>query len=108
MAEISWDIAALDCATLKNGLSRVVTAVHWRCNGVDGDHVGSSYGSVGLADADPATFVPFDALTKDAVVAWAKAALGDSVAKIEAGIEAQIAASKAPTTVTPPLPWHVK
>jgi len=105
MVEIFWDIAAMDCATLKDGLSRVVTTVHWRCNGVDGNHVGSSYGSVGLSDADPAAFVSFDDLTKDAVVAWTKAALGDRVAEIEANIEGQIAALKAPATVTPPLPW---
>jgi len=52
MAEISWDIAALDCATLKDGLSKIVTTVHWRCTGVDGNHVGRSSGGA-WRDAGP-------------------------------------------------------
>jgi hypothetical protein len=40
------------------------------------------------------------------VLAWMKAKLGDDeVARIEASVAAQIAASKAPTVTYPPLPW---
>lgn len=105
MNEILWKIERLDCAPQQGNLSNVVHVVHWRCNGVEGDHTGTCYGSVGL-DAPDASFVAFDALTEAAVLAWVKAKLGaDEVARIEASVAAQIAASKNPTVTYPSLPW---
>jgi hypothetical protein len=68
-------------------------------------HSGSSYGSVGLAEADSSSFTAYADITKDNAVAWAKAALGaDEVTRIETSIAAQITESKTPTKTTG-VPW---
>jgi hypothetical protein len=93
---ITWKIAQLDRQT-SDGL---VTTAHWRVDAVDGEHTAGSYGTVGFERGD--TFVAYDALTEAQVIAWVKDKL--EVADIEAGLTAQIAAKKAPTTATG-VPW---
>ena len=102
---VTWNIVSLDATKTVGSLSDVVTNVHWTASDADGDHTGSSYGSVGLAEADSGSFTAYADITKDNAVAWAKAALGaDEVTSIEAGIAAQITESKTPTTTTG-VPW---
>jgi len=102
---VTWDVVSLDATKTVGSLSDVVTTVHWTANDVDGDHIGSSYGSVGLAEADSGSFTAYADITKDNAVAWAKAALGaDEVTNIETSIAAQIAESKTPTKTTG-VPW---
>ena len=68
-------------------------------------HEGSSYGTVGLAEADASSFTAYASVTKDNAIAWAKAAIGtDEVTAIETRIAAQITESKTPT-VTSGVPW---
>jgi len=102
---VTWDIVSLDSRKLVGSLSDVVTTVHWTASDSDGDHNGSSYGSVGLAEADSGSFIAYADITKDNAVTWAKAALGvDKVTSIETGIAAQITESKTPSTTTG-VPW---
>ena len=110
---VTWNVVALDATKTVGSLSDVVTTVHWTANDSEtvgsGDsaveHTGSSYGSVGLAEADSGSFTAYKDITKDNAVAWAKAALGaDEVTAIETGIAAQITESKTPTTTTG-VPW---
>ena len=102
---VTWDVAALDATKTVGSLSDVVTAVHWTASDSDGDHIGSAYGSVGLAAADSGSFTAYADITKANAIAWAKAALGsDEVTSIETGIAAQITESKTPTT-THGIPW---
>jgi len=102
---VTWDVVALDATKTVGSLSDVVTTVHWTASDADGDHTGSSYGSVGLAEADSGSFTAYKDITKDNAVEWAKAAIGaDEVTSIEAGIAAQITESKTPTTTTG-VPW---
>jgi len=102
---VTWNVVALDATKNVGSLSDVVTTVHWTASDADGDHTGSSYGSVGLAEADSRSFTAYASITKDNAVAWAKSALGsDEVTAIEAGIAAQITESKTPTTSTG-VPW---
>jgi len=102
---VTWDIVALDATKTVGSLSDVVTTVHWTASDADGDHTGSSYGSVGLAEADSSSFTAYKDITKDNAIAWAKAAIGsDEVAAIETRIAAQITESKTPT-VTSGVPW---
>ena len=110
---VTWDVAALDATKTVGSLSDVVTTVHWTASDSEtigsGDsavvHSGSSYGSIGLAEADPGSFTAYADITKDNAIAWAKAALGsDEVTAIETGIAAQITESKTPTT-TSGVPW---
>ena len=110
---VTWNVVALDATKTVGSLSDVVTTVHWTANDSEtvgsGDsaleHTGSSYGSVGLAEADSGSFTAYADITKDNAVAWVKAALGsDEVTKIETSIAAQITESKTPTKSTG-VPW---
>ena len=102
---VTWDVAALDATKTVGSLSDVITTVHWTASDTDGDHTGSAYGSVGLAEADSGSFTTYADITKDNAIAWAKAALGsDEVTVIETRIAAQITESKTPT-VTVGVPW---
>ena len=102
---VTWDVVSLDATKTVGSLSDVVTTVHWTASDADGDHTGSAYGSVGLAEADSGSFTPYADITKENAIAWAKAALGsDEVTAIETRIAAQIAESKTPTK-TSGVPW---
>jgi len=102
---VTWDVVALDATKTVGSLSDVITTVHWTASDSDGDHTGSSYGSVGLADADSSSFTAYASVTKENAIAWAKAVIGaDQVTAIETGIAAQITESKTPTK-TSGVPW---
>ena len=110
---VTWDVVALDATKTVGSLSDVVTTIHWTASDSEtvgsGDsavvHNGSSYGSVGLAEADSGSFTAYADITKDNAIAWAKAALGAvEVTRIESSIAAQITESKAPTKSTG-VPW---
>jgi len=100
----TWTIAAMDYDVSSGGKTNVVTQLHWRCTKVDGDHTGSSYGSVGLGAVGD-SFVEWADITEATAIGWAKAAIGaDEVTAIEAAIDAQIAELKTPTTGAG-IPW---
>ena len=102
---VTWNVVSLDTTKTVGSLSDVVTTVHWTASDADGDHTGSSYGSIGLAEADSSSFTEYKDITKDNAVAWAKDALGaDEVTAIETSIAAQITESKTPTSSTG-VPW---
>jgi len=93
---ITWTIAQLDRQT-SDGL---VTTAHWRVDAVDGEYSAGAYGTVGFERGT--SFTAYDSLTEAQVIAWVKDKL--EVADIEAGLTAQIAAQKAPTTAVG-VPW---
>ena len=96
----NWTVSAMDYTVSQDGHTNVVNTVHWRVSKTDGDHSGSSYGTVGL-EAPSGTFVEWDDITEATAVGWAKAALGDEqVAATEAAIDAQIAEQANPTSGT--------
>jgi len=102
---VTWKVVSLDATKTVGSLSDVVTTVHWTASDADGDHIGSSYGAVGLADADSKSFTAYKDIKETDAIAWVKAALGsDEVTKIETAIAAQITESKTPT-VTAGVPW---
>ena len=109
---VTWN-ATLEGKKTVGSLSDVVTTVHWTASDSEtvgsGDsavtHNGSSYGAVGLAEADSGSFTAYASITKDNAIAWAKAAMGaDQVTAVETSIAAQITESKTPTTSTG-VPW---
>jgi len=96
----NWTVSAMDYTVSQDGHTNVVNTVHWRVSKTDGDHSGSSYGTVGL-EAPGESFVEWDDITEETAVGWAKAALGDEqVAATEAAIDAQIAEQATPTSGT--------
>ena len=106
---VTWSVASLDSTKTVGSLSDVVTTIHWTATDsetVGSDtYTGSSYGSVGLAEADSSSFTAYGSITESDAVAWAKAAIGaDEVTAIETVIAAQITEAKTPTT-TSGVPW---
>ena len=106
---VTWSVASLDSTKTVGSLSDVVTTVHWTATdsetvGED-TYTGSSYGSIGLADADSSSFTAYGSITESDAIAWAKAAIGtDRVTENETSIAAQITEAKTPTT-TSGVPW---
>ena len=106
---VTWSVVSLDSTKTVGSLSDVVTTVHWTASdsetvGED-TYTGSSYGSVGLAEADSSSFTAYADIKESDAVTWAKDALGtDQVTAIETGIADQIAEAKTPTT-TAGVPW---
>ena len=102
----TWAVAALDCYPEYEGHTDVVFVVHWRCDGVDGEHTSGVYGSVGLTLDPEATYAAYDKLTEAQVIGWVRAALGEEqVAAYEEGVAKQIADLARPPVVAPALPW---
>ena len=108
----TWKVAALDYAVSQDGLSNVVTTVHWTCSKEDEDgNSGYAYGSHSLPEPDPSNFVEWDNLDEFTVLSWmtsdmvAKADEGENPAMaIEASVDAQIAEQAAPTSGSG-VPW---
>ena len=106
---VTWGVVSLDSTKTVGSLSDVVTTVHWTATETEtvgsDTYTGSSYGSVGLADADSSSFTAYASISKSDAITWAKAAIGtDEVTAIETGIAAQITEAKTPTT-TSGVPW---
>ena len=106
---VTWSVVSLDSTKTVGSLSDVVTTVHWTASdsetvGED-TYTGSSYGSIGLADADSSSFTAYGSITESDAVSWAKAALGaDEVTSIETSIAGQITEAKTPSTASG-VPW---
>ena len=106
---VTWSVASLDATKTVGSLSDVVTTIHWTASDSETvgseTYTGSSYGSVGLAEADSSSFTAYASISESDAVTWAKAAIGtDEVTAIETGIAAQITEAKTPTT-TSGVPW---
>ena len=102
----TWGVVQLDAYPEFEGKADVVFTVHWRLDGVDGEHAGGVYGSVGLTLDPDAPFAPYASLTEAQVIGWVKDALGEeAVAAAEANVAQQIADQANPPVVQPALPW---
>jgi hypothetical protein len=94
--QFNWSINQLD----RNTSNGFVTTVHYDVSAVDGDHLASTYGTIGFEGDTPAT--PFESLTEAQVIAWVKDKLGE--ATVEASLAAQIEAQRNPVQASG-LPW---
>jgi hypothetical protein len=107
MANTTWDIAQLerhlpDGETCPDG---AIYTVHWTASLEEDGETAGTYGSIGLGDPDPDSFVPFDQLTKEEVVDWVLSALGvDQVVSIEEALHNQIQQKLYPTSAVG-VPW---
>ena len=95
----TWTIANLERNTADDG----VTIAHWRCEGTDGTHTASSYGTTSHEpDPSAAGFIAFADLTEADVLGWVHAAVGKD--DIEQAIADKIDALANPVSSTG-LPW---
>ncbi len=106
---VTWDVVSLDSTKTVGSLSDVVTTIHWTASDSEtvgsNTYTGSSYGSIGLAEADSSSFTAYADIKESDAIAWAKAALGtDEVTAIETNIAAQITEAKTPSSSSG-TPW---
>ncbi|QBQ72719.1 hypothetical protein CRP5_gp53 [Roseobacter phage CRP-5] len=95
----TWTIANMERNTADDG----VTVCHWRCEGVDGDHSASSYGTTShTPDPSDAGFVAYADLTEATVLGWVHASVDKDAT--EAAIADKINALANPTTAAG-TPW---
>ena len=101
MVTYDWNCKTVDVYPQAEGETNVVYNVHWIVTGTEGEYTASSVGTQ-IVTVDPETpFIPFEDLTNEIIVSWAKEAIGvDQVQAIEDGIAAQIAELENPTSVT--------
>jgi len=99
----TWTISTLERNTADGG----VTVAHWRVTEEEtvgeNTYSASSYGTVGFTpDSSAEDFVAYDSLDEATVLGWVQAEVDQDA--IEAGLTANIAEQKAPTTSTG-MPW---
>jgi hypothetical protein len=93
---IAWKINNLERQT-SDGL---VTVVHWGASAVDGDYSASIVNTQALERGD--SFVNYSTLTEQTVLNWLWGKIDKEA--VEAALEAQIEAQKAPVKANG-LPW---
>ena len=97
----TWRIAQLERET-QDGF---VYTLHYTIDANDGVYSWGAYGSLGL-ERPEGEMIPFDSLTEELCVGWAKDALGEEkVAEIEAALQSQIDEKRSPTRL-PGVPWQ--
>ena len=98
----TWTIATLERNTADDG----VLVAHWRVTEVDGDYLGSSYGTCGFTpNAEAEGYTAYAEITAPQAIGWVKESIGEEgVTAIEDSIAAQIAELKAPA-ISAGVPW---
>ena len=105
----TWDVSTVDTYPTLDSNADVVYNVHWRLNAeddanqdADGNNwTATVYGTQSVDTSDLSSFTAFADLTASDVQGWVEAAMGaDEVTALKAGLDAQIAESITPTSVT--------
>jgi hypothetical protein len=107
--EYTWTISALDCIVDVDGLSNVISTVHWRYVGTDEDEITAEvYGALPFPLPVEADFIPFSEITTAQVIEWLEASMSNvsiegeqtQLEKYKASILEQITLAKNPVMVT--------
>lgn len=95
MNTYTWQIQNLDYVVIDNNQPNVITNIHWKLLGSDGTHSSEVFGVQFVTFDAKNSFVKYENLTKEAVIAWLISSLGDEridsfKTSIDAEIELQI------------------
>jgi hypothetical protein len=105
----TWDVSTVDTYPTKDSKSDVVYNVHWRLTATDDTNKDSdgnnwtatTYGSQSVDTSDLSSFIEWSSLKASDVQGWVEAALtSDTVTAMKTKLDAQIAESITPTSVT--------
>jgi hypothetical protein len=97
-----WEVASLDCSPNGN----IVTCVHWRIKGTNNKNTAEVYGSQIIKNDPKNSFINYESLSKNDVIAWVKEAMGvDVVNELQNALDNQLKLLESPLIVTLPLPW---
>lgn len=96
-------ITSLACSPSQDSLTDVVVIVYWMVTATDptGVYTTGVSGSTTLQPPDPATFVPFESLTKETVVSWLPDLIGGYAPALDDAVAKQ-AVSATTNLVAPP------
>ena len=97
MATFTWTIQNLERTP-----EEYVTIVHWRCDGVEGEHSTGAYGTVSFTQEPDETIIPFADLTEELVTGWMFEKLSKD--EVEAAVQAKLDELANPPLVSG-LPW---
>ena len=105
----TWDVSTCDTYPTKDSKSDVVYNVHWRLIATDDTNKDSdgnnwtatTYGSQKVDTSDLSSFIEWSSLKASDVQGWVETALtADTVTAMKTALDAQIAESITPTSVT--------
>ena len=98
----TWGIANLERETSDG----YVFTAHWTLSATDGEHIASSYGSIGFERPEEEELIPFEDLTEELVISWVQEKLGEeSITSMESALQSQIEEQKKPTKESG-VPWN--
>ncbi len=105
MITYKWIFSAFDCRISEDGLTDVVTTVHWRYNGTDEDGItAETYGVQPVGEAKPDAFTPYPKLSKEQVIGWMESTM--DMKDLNLNIEEQIKLIKNPVNITLKPPFN--
>ena len=106
MITYKWIFSAFDCRVSEDGLTDVVTTVHWRYNGTDEDGItAETYGAQAVGEPNPDAFTPYPNLSEDQVIGWMESTM--DIEAMQLNIAEQIELIKNPVSVTLTPPFYI-
>jgi len=103
----TWDISQLQSYPSYSGQTNVVVAIHWILTGTDGVNTATRQGAAGVEYISTSQFKPYESLTKDEIIAWAQASLGEEgVQEAIDGIDSDLK-QLASQPVFTNMPWSI-
>ena len=104
MITYKWNFAAFDCRVDEDGLTDVVTTVHWIYTGTNEDGINANiYGAQSVPSPSPETFTQYPDLSEEKVIGWMESCM--DVEEMQLNLEKQIELQINPTnkTILPPF-----
>lgn len=104
-ATFNWTIENLECKPTEGDNTNIVTVIHWRCTGIEGENSATSYGSCNAGETSE-EFTEFEDLTLDQVLGWCYNN-GVDKTEVESNVQASLDILASPKTVNKTAPWVV-
>ena len=105
MTTYNWVVNQLNTKPKEDGLTDVVSVVHWTRLAQQENINVSSYGTMGCTTPSETDFTAYHDLTFEQVCSWLDAGL--DVTSIDLGLDGQIENILNPPIIVLPLPWTV-
>jgi len=100
----NWVINQMDTKPTEDGLTDVVSVIHWSRIATQDEIVVSSYGTMNCTTPSETDFTAYPDLTQAQVEGWLDAGL--DVPTIDANLDKQIENIINPPLIVLPLPWQ--
>jgi hypothetical protein len=103
-----WNFPALEVVKNKDSLINVIKTAHWVYSVENNGYVASIHGAVDLSDPNPASFTPYENVTKEQVQGWVEEAFGQkTLDDMKFNLNELLAQQQTPTNEVLAPPWAV-